>query len=56
MLFVTFFPFRATDVPVGEDQIHHVELTRHLAHTFNRKFGLLFPKPQVIMGKSTLTD
>ena len=28
--------YRATHVPVGEDQTQHLELTRDVAHTFNR--------------------
>lgn len=31
--------YRATQVPVGEDQIPHVELTRELARRFNFMFG-----------------
>ncbi len=36
-------------VPVGEDQIQHVELTRDLAERFNRDFGTTFviPKPML---------
>nr|KAG5711090.1 hypothetical protein BaRGS_004734 [Batillaria attramentaria] len=40
----------ATDVPVGEDQIHHIELTRHLAKSFNRNYGVVFPSCKVVMG------
>ena len=42
--------FRGTHVPVGEDQIHHLELTRDLAQAFNRNFGATFPKPDWIFG------
>ncbi|RLN44516.1 hypothetical protein BBJ28_00010793 [Nothophytophthora sp. Chile5] len=31
--------YRATHVPVGEDQLQHLELTRMLAATFNDRFG-----------------
>lgn len=31
--------YRATGVPVGEDQVSHVELTRELARRFNHLFG-----------------
>ncbi|MCP1674781.1 tryptophanyl-tRNA synthetase [Natronocella acetinitrilica] len=31
--------YRATDVPVGEDQVAHVELTREIARRFNHQFG-----------------
>lgn len=35
--------FRATHVPVGEDQLQHIQLTQHLARTFNSKYGNTFP-------------
>ena len=31
--------YRASQVPVGEDQIPHIELTREIARRFNRVFG-----------------
>lgn len=36
-------------VPVGEDQVQHIELTRDIARRFNHRFGEVFttPKPQV---------
>jgi tryptophanyl-tRNA synthetase len=34
-----------TIVPVGNDQLPHVELTRELARRFNRQFGEFFPLP-----------
>jgi tryptophanyl-tRNA synthetase len=37
-------------VPVGDDQLMHIELTRHLAKAFNNKFGKLFPLPQSVTG------
>ncbi|XP_041351671.1 tryptophan--tRNA ligase, mitochondrial-like isoform X2 [Gigantopelta aegis] len=43
--------YKSTDVPVGEDQIHHIELARHLARTFNRNFGVIFPKPNALIGE-----
>ena len=33
-------------VPVGEDQIQHIELTRDLAERFNRRFGPVFKIPE----------
>lgn len=33
-------------VPVGEDQVQHVELTREIAKKFNRLFGQTFPETQ----------
>jgi len=37
--------YKATAVPVGEDQIQHIELTREIARKFNARFGDLFPEP-----------
>ena len=33
-------------VPVGVDQVPHVELTREVARRFNHAFGAMFPEPQ----------
>ena len=38
-------------VPVGEDQLQHVELTRTLARRFNRKFGDTFVVPEAYVSK-----
>lgn len=37
--------YRAEAVPVGEDQIPHIELTREIARRFNYIFGEVFPEP-----------
>lgn len=38
--------YKSTHVPVGEDQLQHLELCRHLASTFNRTFkSNFFPIP-----------
>lgn len=34
---------KSTHVPVGEDQVQHLQLTQHLAKIFNTKFGETFP-------------
>jgi tryptophanyl-tRNA synthetase len=36
-------------VPVGEDQVQHVEFTRDIAKRFNNKYGQLFKIPQVLL-------
>jgi tryptophanyl-tRNA synthetase len=41
--------YRATTVPVGADQVPHVELTREIARRFNHVFGELFPEPQSLL-------
>ena len=47
--------YKATQVPVGEDQKQHVELTRDIAAKFNHDFGVdFFPEPEpVIEGTAT---
>lgn len=37
-------------VPVGEDQLPHIELTRHIARTFNGKYKPIFPMPKSKVG------
>lgn len=36
-------------VPVGEDQLQHLELARELARRFNQRFGPTFPEPEPIL-------
>lgn len=43
---------RAERVPVGEDQVAHIEVTRELANRFNKKYGKVFPVPQPLVQKS----
>jgi tryptophanyl-tRNA synthetase len=38
--------YRPEWVPVGVDQVPHVELTREVARRFNHVFGPVFPEPQ----------
>jgi tryptophanyl-tRNA synthetase len=38
--------YRAHAVPVGEDQLPHLELTREMARRFNFHFGEVFPEPE----------
>jgi tryptophanyl-tRNA synthetase len=38
--------YKAEIVPVGEDQVQHVELTRTIARKFNKMFGFTFPEPK----------
>jgi tryptophanyl-tRNA synthetase len=44
--------YDATVVPVGDDQMQHVELTRDLADRFNHHFGPTFTLPQVYLQKN----
>jgi tryptophanyl-tRNA synthetase len=41
---------RAHLVPVGEDQLPHIEMTRELARRFNRQFADVFPEPEGLVG------
>jgi tryptophanyl-tRNA synthetase len=43
--------YRADEVPVGEDQKQHVELTRDVAERFNNAFGKAFVVPQPVIRK-----
>lgn len=45
--------YRATHVPVGEDQQQHLELTRTLANKFNNRFGETFRVPDALIQKDT---
>lgn len=44
--------YKANAVPVGEDQVPHVELTREIARRFNFLFGDIFPEPAAVLTKS----
>ncbi len=39
-------------VPVGEDQLPHLELAREIARRFNSLYGEYFPEPQAILSKA----
>ena len=42
--------YKATHVPVGEDQKQHLELARDIAQKFNNDFGVeFFPLPEPII-------
>ena len=43
---------KANEVPVGDDQTQHLELTRNIAERFNNKYGNVFPLPEKSSGKS----
>lgn len=38
-------------VPIGEDQLQHLELTRTLARKFNNRFGQTFKEPRALVEK-----
>ena len=41
--------YKAEKVPVGEDQLPHLELTREIARRFNHLFKPVFPEPKAIL-------
>jgi len=43
--------YDANVVPVGEDQVQHVELTRDLVNRFNQRYGNILQMPKAEMGK-----
>ncbi len=38
--------YKAEFIPVGEDQLPHIELAREIARRFNNLFGYTFPEPE----------
>jgi tryptophanyl-tRNA synthetase len=38
-------------VPVGDDQLPHIEMTKELARKFNRVYGEVFPVPEPLVGR-----
>jgi tryptophanyl-tRNA synthetase len=46
--------YDADIVPVGKDQIQHLEITRDIAETFNRKMGEVFVIPQARLSKENM--
>ncbi len=42
---------RAHLVPVGDDQLPHIELTRETARRFNHRFKEVFPEPEALLGR-----
>ncbi len=41
--------YKGEKVPVGEDQVQHVELTRDIARRFNNRYGRVFPECEPIL-------
>ncbi len=41
--------FGATEVPVGRDQVQHLEMARDIAQRFNHHFGELFVLPKAVV-------
>src|SRR5215471_38469 len=45
---------KANLVPVGQDQLPHVELTRQIARRFNERYGPVFPVPDALLSDAPL--
>lgn len=43
--------YKGEAVPVGKDQVQHIELTRTIARKFNQRFGKTFPEPKALLPK-----
>jgi len=41
--------YKAEAVPVGEDQLPHIEITREIARRFNRFYQEVFPEPKALL-------
>lgn len=44
--------YKAQVVPVGEDQLPHIELARETARRFNQHYGETFPEPDALLSKT----
>jgi len=45
--------YKGDAVPVGEDQLPHVELTREIARRFNYYYGQIFPEPKALLAPTS---
>ncbi|MBK9099858.1 MAG: tryptophan--tRNA ligase [bacterium] len=43
--------YKGDAVPVGEDQVPHIEITREIARKFNNQYGDVFPEPEALLTK-----
>src|SRR5919199_1838267 len=41
-------------VPVGKDQVQHLEMTRDMAGYFNNAYGEVFPEPREMLGEAAV--
>jgi tryptophanyl-tRNA synthetase len=41
--------YKGQQVPVGQDQVQHIELTRDIARWFNKKYGEFFPETKPLL-------
>lgn len=43
--------YKGNYVPVGEDQVPHIEISREIARRFNNQYGETFPEPEPLLTK-----
>lgn len=41
--------YKGEYVPVGEDQVPHIEISREIARRFNNQYGFVFPEPEPLL-------
>jgi tryptophanyl-tRNA synthetase len=41
--------YKGEFVPVGDDQVPHVEISREIARKFNNQYGTIFPEPEPLL-------
>jgi tryptophanyl-tRNA synthetase len=46
--------YKANVVPVGEDQLPHLEMTREIVRRFNNFYGEIFPEPEAMLAEFAL--
>ncbi|MBM3211058.1 tryptophan--tRNA ligase [Candidatus Poribacteria bacterium] len=45
--------YKSVLVPVGEDQVSHLEISREIARRFNSLYGEVFPEPQALLTETS---
>lgn len=43
--------YKGNAVPVGDDQVPHIEISREIARRFNNQYGNVFPEPEALLTK-----
>ena len=43
--------YKGNAVPVGDDQVPHIEISREIARRFNNQYGNVFPEPEPLLTK-----
>ncbi|MGQ3684128.1 MAG: tryptophan--tRNA ligase [Candidatus Loosdrechtia sp.] len=44
--------YKSVAVPIGEDQVQHIELAREITRKFNMRYGEIFPEPKEILSEA----